>query len=83
MATSSAAPKTRLIVVLPTGKHRRVVAEIRTTDDGHDQVAVTCWRDTASGPRQVGRSTFSPVVRASRIPALVEAVKQALLNPPR
>jgi hypothetical protein len=77
MAASSAAPPT-MIVTLPTGGHHRVIAEIQTSGDGEPRVTVSCWRDTASGPRQRGRSTEFSVARTSKLSALADAVKQAL-----
>ena len=75
----SATPR-RLIVVLPTVAHHRVIAEIRQGPDGRHRIAISRWLDTASRPRQLGRSTECPLRRTSKLTALADAVQQALLT---
>jgi hypothetical protein len=67
-----------LIVTLPAGAHHRIIAEIRTGPDGRDLVAISCWTDTAGGPRRLGQAAEFPVARNSKLTALAEAVRQAL-----
>src|SRR6476660_6406968 len=78
MSASDPAPPTRLIFSLPTEKHHGIVAEIRTNANGEHRISVSCWRDTADGLRQLGRSAEVPAARTSKLTALTEAVKQAL-----
>ena len=74
MPTSPPAAPTRLIVALPTGEGRQVIAEIHTGADSQYRVVVTCW----NGARQQGRSVEVPVGKAPKITALVDVVSKAI-----
>jgi hypothetical protein len=75
MPASDPARPTRLIVTLAA---EGFVAEIRNNGDGEHRIAITRWKNTASGPRQQGRSAEFPVAGTSRITALVDAVRKAI-----
>jgi hypothetical protein len=72
------APLTRLIVSLATGAHHRIIADIRAGPSGTHRIAISCWHDTAEGPRQLGQTVEVPAAKASRFTALVDATRKAI-----
>jgi hypothetical protein len=45
MAASDFAPPTRLVVILASGEHHRVINEIRTEPNGEHRISISRWRD--------------------------------------
>jgi hypothetical protein len=78
MSAPDSVTPTRLLVVLATGEDHRLVAEVRTDTNGAHRTAISCWKDTAEGPRQQGQSV--EVASASKLTALADAVNRAIAD---